>query len=218
MSGSTVWWIASVRSVPTRSAFSSGPSTASRRPNARLDHGVDGLGVADAVLDQRHRLAPERVLQSVADEAGHILLHMRRLLAGVGVQLHRAVDRLRRGPLRADHLDQRHQSTAGSTNACRARARAAASPPMISVIGMTEVLLARIVSGRTCSSISANSFCLSGKFSGDRLDDEIGIAHRRREIAMRRHTLDRARIVAEVLQARGDARLRSCRGSPRRCR
>ena len=38
-------------------------------------------------------------------------------------------------------------------------------PPMMSVIGMTEVLLARIVSGRTCFSISANSFCLSGRFS-----------------------------------------------------
>ena len=36
---------------------------------------------------------------------------------------------------------------------------------MILVIGMTDVLLARIVSGRTCFSISANSFCLSGKSS-----------------------------------------------------
>ncbi len=36
---------------------------------------------------------------------------------------------------------------------------------MILVIGMTEVLLARIVSGRTCCSISANSFCLSGRSS-----------------------------------------------------
>ena len=38
-------------------------------------------------------------------------------------------------------------------------------PPMMSVIGMTDVLLARMVSGRTCCSISANSFCLSGRFS-----------------------------------------------------
>ncbi len=81
MAGSTVLWIASVRSVPTRSAFSSGPSTASRRPNARLDHGVDGLGIADAVLDQRHRLAPQRMLQAVADEARHVLLDVRRRLA-----------------------------------------------------------------------------------------------------------------------------------------
>ena len=36
---------------------------------------------------------------------------------------------------------------------------------MIAVIGITEVLLARMVSGRTCLSISANSFCLSGKSS-----------------------------------------------------
>ena len=36
---------------------------------------------------------------------------------------------------------------------------------MISVIGITEVLLARIVSGRTCFSISAKIFCLSGMSS-----------------------------------------------------
>ena len=36
---------------------------------------------------------------------------------------------------------------------------------MISVIGMTEVLLARMVSGRTCFSISAKIFCFSGMSS-----------------------------------------------------
>src|SRR6266851_2049988 len=36
MSGSTVRWMASVKSVPTRSAFSSGPSTARRRPKLAL--------------------------------------------------------------------------------------------------------------------------------------------------------------------------------------
>src|SRR5688572_30742282 len=71
--------------------------TKHREPPAErgLDHGVDGLGVADAALDQRHRLTPERVLQPVADEAGHILLHMRGFFAGIGVQLHGEIDRLR---------------------------------------------------------------------------------------------------------------------------
>ena len=36
---------------------------------------------------------------------------------------------------------------------------------MIAVIGMTEVLLARMVSGRAWRSMSANSFCFSGKSS-----------------------------------------------------
>ena len=36
---------------------------------------------------------------------------------------------------------------------------------MISVIGITEVLLARMVSGRTCFSISAKVFCFSGMSS-----------------------------------------------------
>src|SRR5882762_10331430 len=55
----------------------------------RLDHGIDRLGVADAVLDQRDRLAPQRMLQPVADEAGHVLLHMHRRLADRTVQFHR---------------------------------------------------------------------------------------------------------------------------------
>ena len=40
------------------------------------------------------------------------------------------------------------------------------NPCMIEVIGITDVLLARIVSGRTWRSISAKSFCFSGRFSG----------------------------------------------------
>jgi hypothetical protein len=36
IAGSTVLWIASVRSVPTKSAFSSGPRTGKRRPNEAL--------------------------------------------------------------------------------------------------------------------------------------------------------------------------------------
>ena len=38
-------------------------------------------------------------------------------------------------------------------------------PCMIAVIGITDVLLARMVSGRAWRSISANSFCFSGRFS-----------------------------------------------------
>ena len=45
------------------------------------------------------------------------------------------------------------------------RALALVQACMIEVIGMTEVLLARIVSGRTWRSISAKSFCFSGRFS-----------------------------------------------------
>ncbi len=61
-------------------------------------------------------------------------------------------------------------STSGTRNGgfhqCVPSARSRwVSPLMIAVIGMTEVLLARIVFGRTCCSISANSFCLSVKSS-----------------------------------------------------
>ena len=48
---------------------------------------------------------------------------------------------------------------------------------MISVIGITDVLLARMVSGRTCFSISAKIFCFSGMSSEHRLDHVVGVAH-----------------------------------------
>ena len=163
--------------MPTRSAFSSGPSTGEPPAERRLDDVVDGLGIADAALDQRNRLAPERMLQPVADEAGHVLLHMRRLLAGVGVQLHGEVDRLPARSIACRSPRPAAPGTADSTNGCRARARGRCRPCMISVIGMTEVLLARMVSGRTCFSISANSFCFSGKSSEHRLDHVVGVAH-----------------------------------------
>ena len=79
----------------------------------------------------------------------------------------------------------------------------------MSVIGMTEVLLARIVSGRTCCLDLGEQLLLERQILRHRLDDVVGIAHRRREIVVRRDALDRARIVAEILQARGDARLRA---------
>ena len=50
-------------------------------------------------------------------------------------------------------------------------------PCMISVIGITEVLLARIVSGRTCFSISAKIFCFSAMSSSTASTTIIGIAH-----------------------------------------
>src|SRR5215831_18223789 len=51
-----------------------------------LDHRIDGFGIADVVLDQRDRLAPQRVLQPVADEARYVLLHANRRLADIGVE------------------------------------------------------------------------------------------------------------------------------------
>ena len=49
---------------------------------ARLHHGIDSPGIAHPVLHQRDRFAPERMLQAIADEAGHILLDRDRRLAG----------------------------------------------------------------------------------------------------------------------------------------
>ena len=78
---------------------------------------------------------------------------------------------------------------------------------MIAVIGITDVLLARMASGRACRSISAKNFCLSAKSSEDRLDDIIGVANRVGKVNARAHARDGAFIVAEIAQVRRDARL-----------
>ena len=189
------------------SAFSSGPSTASRRPNAALITLSTVSRIADAVLDQRHRLAPQGVLQPVADEAGHVLLHMRRLLAGGGVQLHGEVDRLRRSSIASRSPRPAAPGRAGSTNGCRARARAAASPCMIvgdrddrGVAGEDRV-------GPHVLLDLGEQFLLQRQVLQHGLDDVVGLAHRRAEIGDRRHPLDRALVVAEVLQVGEDARL-----------
>ena len=50
---------------------------------AVLDHGVDGLGIGDAVGEHGDRLALQGVLQPVADEAGNIAAHMHRAAPGL---------------------------------------------------------------------------------------------------------------------------------------
>ena len=77
---------------------------------------------------------------------------------------------------------------------------------MMAVIGMTQVLLARMVSGRTWRSISANSFCLSAEVFQHRFDHIVGVAHGFAEIGAGPHVVDGAFIFAEIAQVGGDAR------------
>ena len=79
---------------------------------------------------------------------------------------------------------------------------------------MTEVLLARMVSPRTCGSMAANSFCFSCQVFGYRLDDVIGPAHRLGEIGARPHARDGTLLFAKLAQIGGDAilyRIQACR-------
>ena len=89
---------------------------------------------------------------------------------------------------------------------------------MIAVIGMTEVLLARIVSGRTWRLDLGKQLLLQRQIFQHRLDDIIGIAHRLGEIGARLHPLDRALVIAEIAQIGRDPRFtvsRFCRRSSR---
>ena len=78
--GSTYSWMASVRSRPTRSAFSIGPSTARRRPKPALTTVSTVSGSQTPLVDERERLPPQRVLEAVADEAGDVAPDVDRLL------------------------------------------------------------------------------------------------------------------------------------------
>ena len=73
------------------------------------DHVVEGLDVADVVLDQPEGLAPQRLQQPVADEGVDLpgdvdALHAHRL-----EERDRVADRLRRSLPAADDLDQRQE-------------------------------------------------------------------------------------------------------------
>ena len=74
-----------------------------------LDHRVDILGRADAGLDEGDRLAPERVLQPVPNEARDVALDVHGCLAGRGEQGHRPLHDLAARLLRLRHLDERDQ-------------------------------------------------------------------------------------------------------------
>ena len=78
---------------------------------------------------------------------------------------------------------------------------------MILVIGMTEVLLARIVSRPHVPLDLDEQLLLERQVLEHGLDHVVGVAHRGGEIGDRPHALDRRRIVAEVLQIGEDARL-----------
>ena len=83
---------------------------------------------------------------------------------------------------------------------------------MISVIGITEVLLARIVSGRTCCSISREGLLLQRHVFQHRLDDVVGLAHAIGQIRHGPHAVDRRLVVAEIAQVGRDPRSAHCRG------
>ena len=92
-------------------------------------------------------------------------------------------------------------------------------PCMIAVIGITDVLLARIVSARTWRSISREQLLLERQVFQHRLDDVIGVAHRLGKIGTgRARASTRILIVAEIAQVRRDARFHRVEIVRRPCR
>ena len=171
----------------------------------RFDHGIDGFGVANALLDKRDGLAPQRVLQAIADESGHVLFHMRRFFPGGAMQLHGPGDRLGRRPLRFDHLHQRNKERR--------------IPPMRSECALTALEAGhdrgdwndRGVAGK--DRIRANmgfdrgeQFLFQRQIFEHRLDDVIDAANRLTEIDARPHPSHCTFILAEVAQIGGNAR------------
>jgi hypothetical protein len=79
------------------------------QPGAGGDRQVDLLDGCLTGVDHVQRLAPERLLQPVGDEAGHLVVHGDDGLAGVPVEVGGPGDRVGRGRGAADHLDQRDE-------------------------------------------------------------------------------------------------------------
>ena len=79
------------------------------RAETFLDHGVDGLGIADAGGDQRDRLALHGMLQAIADEARNVAAHVDRDFSGTAQQVHRRAHHGVAGLFVLDDFDQRHQ-------------------------------------------------------------------------------------------------------------
>ena len=85
------------------------PQHRETRAEAGLYDVVDGASIAHALGHQGDRLAPERVLQAIADKAGDILLHLDRRLADAAQQPERRRDRGLRRIGGANDLDERHE-------------------------------------------------------------------------------------------------------------
>ena len=85
------------------------PKHRGARAKAFLDHGVDGLGIADAGGDQRDRLALHGVLQAIADKARNVAAHVDRDFSGIAQQVHGRAHHGVAGLFVLDDLDQRHQ-------------------------------------------------------------------------------------------------------------
>ena len=216
ISGSTVWWIASVRSVPTRSAFSSGPSTASRRPKLALitvsTVSASQMPCSTSAIASRHSACCSRL----PTKPGTSFFTCTGVLPTASCSAHGPVDRLLRRSTACRSPRPAARDTADSTNGCRARASGRVRPSMIVVIGMTEVLLARIVSRPHVLLDLGEQLLLERQIFQHRLDHVVGVAHRVGEIgdaARTRSTADGSS-PRSLADWRGCAPWR-CRGSPR---
>ena len=77
---------------------------------------------------------------------------------------------------------------------------------------MTEVLLARMVPGRTRLFDLDEQLPLQRQILEHGLDHIVGIAHGGGEVGGRPHALDRGRILAEIAQIGPDPIFDACRG------
>jgi hypothetical protein len=85
------------------------PEHGEPRAESGLDDRVDGLGVADPGIDEVERLAPEGVLQPVADEARNVALDVDGRLADAPQERERALDGVGPGVVALDDLDERDE-------------------------------------------------------------------------------------------------------------
>ena len=80
-----------------------------RRPKEALTTVSTVSRVGDAAFDDGDRLAPEGVLEAVADEAGDVFFDVDRGFADLAMQSEGPFDHRRVGPFGLDDLDQGNQ-------------------------------------------------------------------------------------------------------------
>ena len=100
---------ASCTSSPAASMLANGPIAAQRAPSPATTARSTSDDVAHARLHERIRLAQQRVLEPVRDEAGHVAPHADRLLADRPREREQALEDVRRRLRRGHDLDERDE-------------------------------------------------------------------------------------------------------------
>ncbi len=153
------------------------PQGGQSQPNGVAYHEIYRLRVADTLGDQRDRLAPQRVLQPVADETRHVAPDPHRQLADLGQQRHDAIRRIWGGARAGHHLDHRDKIRR-VPKVCPDHSAAVLDPFGDSADRQHRGVGGQHRVGRECRQ-PFEEFLLDGQVFDDGLNHQVGVWYRR---------------------------------------